>query len=194
MPNRKRCAGLVLLLVPLWLGFSSAGESRVSPLADLLQKTVNFVILFGGLGFLLAKPLRKLLTEMGLSVAETIKDTEKARKDAEGKLQALQERMLTLEQEVRKIRSDGEEAGRREKERTLDTARQESGRIRSLAAQEIQALAQAAQAEVRERAAEAAVSLARAGIERRLTPELHSRLIDESIRSLETLYEEPHSR
>ena len=170
------------------------GAERADRLGIKILAALGIVILFGGLGFLLAKPLRKLLTEMGLSVAETIKGTEKARKDAEGKLQALQERMLTLEQEVRKIRSDGEEAGRREKERTLDLARQESERIKSLAAQEIQALAQAARAEVRERAAEAAVSLARANIERRLTPEFHSRLIDESIRSLETLYEEPHSR
>ena len=194
MPNLKRPAALVLLLLPFWLGFSTAEESHVSPLTDLLGKTVNFVILFGGLGFLLAKPLRRFLTEMGLAVAETIKDTEKAKKDAEGKLQSLQERMLTLEQEVREIKSDGEEAGRKEKERTLDLARQESERIKSFAAQEIQAHAQAAQAEVRERAAGAAVSLARTNIERRLTPELHSRLIDESIRSLEALYEEPHSR
>ncbi len=194
MPNLKRPAALVLLLLPLWLGFSTADESHVSPLTDLLGKTVNFVILFGGLGFLLAKPLRRFLTEMGLAVAETIKDTEKAKKDAEGKLQSLHERMLTLEQEVRKIKGDGEEAGRREKERTLDLARQESERIRSFAAQEIQAHAQAAQAEIRERAAESAVSLARVNIERRLTPELHSRLIDESISSLETLYEEPPSR
>ncbi|MBP1767064.1 MAG: hypothetical protein H6P98_1179 [Candidatus Aminicenantes bacterium] len=194
MPNLKRPAALVLLLLPFWLGFSTAEESHVSPLTDLLGKTVNFVILFGGLGFLLAKPLRRFLTEMGLAVAETIKDTEKAKKDAEGKLQSLQERMLTLEQEVREIKSDGEEAGRKEKERTLDLARQESERIKSFAAQEIQAHAHAAQAEVRERAAGAAVSLARTNIERRLTPELHSRLIDESIRSLENLYEEPHSR
>jgi hypothetical protein len=80
MPNLKRPAALVLLLLPFCLGFSKAGESHVSPLTDLLGKTVNFVILFGGLGFLLAKPLRRFLTEMGLAVAETIKDTEKAKK------------------------------------------------------------------------------------------------------------------
>jgi F-type H+-transporting ATPase subunit b len=194
MPKPKQTTALLLMLLPLWLGFTSAEESHASPLADLLGKTVNFVILFGGLGFLLAKPLRKFLAEIGLSVEKTIQETVRAKTDAEKKLASLKGRMITLEQEVRKIRSDGEEAGRWEKERILALARQESERIRGFAAQEIQALAQSAQAEVRERAAEMAVSLARANIERRLTPELHSRLIDESIRSLEALYEEPHSR
>jgi F0F1-type ATP synthase membrane subunit b/b' len=194
MSRPKRTAALLLLLLPFWLGFSSADESRVSPLTGLLGKTVNFVILFGGLGFLLAKPLRKFLAEIGLSVEKTLQQTVKAKTDAEDRLESLQERMETLEQEVRKIKSDGEEAGRWEKERTLAQARQESEKIRSFAALEIQALAQSAAAELRERAAETAVSLARVSIERRLTPEFHSRLIDESIRSLGTLYEEPHSR
>lgn len=194
MPKRKISACLILLVLPLWLGFSSAEEAHVSPLKDLLGKTVNFLILFGGLAFLLAKPMRRFLSEMSLAVEGTIKDTEKAKIDAQEKLRSLQERMLTLEREVRKIRSEGEEAGRRERERTLDLARQEAGRIKEFASQEIHALTQTARAEIRERAAETAVNLARARIERRLTAELHSRLIDESIRSLESLHEESHPR
>ena len=194
MLKPKLNAALLLVLLPFLLGFSSDQESHVSPLADFLGKTVNFVILFGGLGFLLAKPLRKFLKEIGLSVAKTIQETGKAKADAEDRLESLKERIQSLEQEVRKIRDEGEEAGGREKERILALARQESQKIRSFAAQEIEALAQSAQAELKRHAAEMAVSLARANIERRLTPELHSRLIDESIGSLETLDEKPHSR
>jgi F-type H+-transporting ATPase subunit b len=194
MLGTKRTLALFIFLLPLWLGFSPAEESHVSPLTDLLGKTVNFIILFGGLGFLLAKPLRKFLAEIGLSVEKTIQETERAKTEAEERLGSLQERMLSLEQEVRKIKSEGEEAGEREKTRVLTLARQESEKIRSFAAQEIEALSQSAQAELRKHAAEMAVSLAKANIERRLTPELHSRLIDESILRLEMLYEKPHSR
>ena len=194
MLKPKLNAALLLGFLPLLLGFSSEQESHVSPLTDLLGKTVNFVILFGGLGFLLAKPLRKFLADMGLAVAQTIQETEKARTDAEDRLDSLRERMQDLEQEVRKFRDEGEEAGGREKERILALARQESEKIKSFAAQEIEALAQSAQAELKRHAAEMAVSLARTKIEGRLTPGLHSRLIDESIRILEALYEKPHSR
>jgi len=194
MLKPKQKAGLLLVLLPFLLGFSSGEEPPVSPLADLLGKTVNFVILFGGLGFLLAKPLRKFLAEIGLSVAKTIQEIEKAKINAEGRLESLKERMQGLEQEVRRIKNEGEAAGGREKERILALARQESEKIKSFAAQEIDALALSAQAELKKHAAGLAVSLARANIERRLTPELHSRLIDESIHSLETLYEKSHSR
>lgn len=194
MLKPKSNAAVWLVLLPFLMGFYSEQESHVSPLADLLGKTVNFVILFGGLGLLLAKPLQKFLAEIGLSVAKTIQETEKARTDAEDRLESLRQRMQGLEQEIRKVKNEGEETGAREKERILALARLESERIQSFAAQEIEALAQSAQAELKKHAAGLAVSLARTNIERRLTPELHSRLIDKSIRSLETLYEKPRSR
>ena len=193
MLRPKQNAALLLGLLPFLLGFSSAQESHVSPLVDILGKTVNFIILFGGLGFLLAKPLRKFLAEIGLSVEKTIQETKKAKTDAEERLESLKERMQGLEQEARKIKGEGEEAGAREKERILALARRESEKIRSFAVQEIETLAQSARAELKEHAAEMAVSLARENIERRLTPELHSRFIDESIRRLDTLYEKSHS-
>ena len=194
MRRPKQTLALLILLMPLFLGFSRAEGSNVSPLTDLLGKTVNFIILFGGLGFLLAKPLRKFLAEIGLSVEKTIQETKRAKTEAEERLGSLKERMLSLGQEVKKIKGEGEAAGEREKERVLALARQESEKIRSFAAREIEALSQSARAELKEHAAEMAVSLARANIERRLTPELHSHLIDESIRKLEILYEKPHPR
>jgi F-type H+-transporting ATPase subunit b len=194
MRGKKPVVLLLSISLPLWLGFYSGEESAASPLADFLGKTINFLILFGGLAFLLAKPLRKYLAEIGLSVEKTIQETETAKTDSEKKLGLLQERLRGLDQEAGKIKDGGKEAGEKEKERILALARQESDKIRSFAAQEIEALTQSALAELKEHAAELAVSLARASIERRLTPELHSRFVDESILKLGTLYEKPHSR
>jgi F-type H+-transporting ATPase subunit b len=193
MRGPRPTPALLVLFLPLFLGFASAEEGHVSPLTDLLGKTINFVILFGGLAFLLAKPLRKLLSEMGLAVKNTIQETAKAKTDAESKLASLLARMERLEQEAGAIKAEGEKEGEREKERILALARKESERIRVFAAQEIEALTRSARAELNAHAAELAVSVARARIERRLTPELHSRLIDESISRLDGLYEEAHS-
>lgn len=193
MRQPKLNAALLLALLPFLVGFSSDQESHVSPLVDLLGKTINFVILFGGLAFLLAKPLRKYLAEISLSVEKTIRETAKARSEAEERLESLKGRLQSLEQEVRQIKLEGEKTGEREKERVLASARRESEKIKSFAAQEIEALSQSAQAELRKHAAEISISLARVNIERRLTPELHSRLIDESIVRLENLYGKTHS-
>jgi F-type H+-transporting ATPase subunit b len=189
MPGKK----LIFALLPLTLGFSSAEETHGSALTDILGKTVNFIILFGGLGFLLAKPLRKFLEEAGLAVEKTIQKTKGARKDAEQKLETLKERMQGLETEARKIREDGRESGKHDRDRLLSQARQEVDKIKSLTELEIGMHAQAAQAELREYAAELAVSLAETNIKRRMTPELHARLIDDSIRQLDKLNDKTHS-
>jgi F0F1-type ATP synthase membrane subunit b/b' len=193
MPGKKLTFALLLSLLPLALGFSSAEETHGSALTDILGKTVNFIILFGGLGFLLAKPLRKFLEEAGLAVEKTIQKTKGARKDAEQKLEALKERMQGLESEAQKIREDGRESGKHDSDRLLSQARQEVEKIKSLTELEIGMHAQAAQAELREYAAELAVSRAETNMKRRMTPELHARLIDDSIRQLDKLNDKTHS-
>jgi F0F1-type ATP synthase membrane subunit b/b' len=193
MPGKKLTFALFLVLLPLVLGFSSGEETHGSPLTDILGKTVNFIILFGGLGFLLAKPLRRFLEEAGLAVEKTIQKTKGARKDAEQKLDALKERMQGLESEARKIREDGRESGKHDSDRLLSKARLEIDKIKSLTELEISMHAQAAQAELREYAAELAVSRAETNIKRRMTPELHARLIDDSIRQLDKLNDKAHS-
>jgi F-type H+-transporting ATPase subunit b len=193
MSRKKLSFAFLLVLLPLFLGFSEAEESHGSPLTDILGKTVNFIILFGGLGFLLAKPIRKFLEEAGLAVEKTIQKTERARKDAEQKFEALKERMSGLESEALKIKEAGREAGKQDSDRLLAQARQEVERIKSLAELEIKIHSQTVQSELKEYAAELAVSAAEANIKRRMTPELHARLIDNSIRELDRLYEKAHS-
>lgn len=193
MPWKKPTFMLLLVLLPFVLGFTTAEETHGSPLADILGKTVNFLILFGGLGFLLAKPIRKFLEEAALAVEKTIQKTERARREAEQRLEAIKERLAGLESEVRKIREDGREAGKKDTDRLVALARQEAERIKSLAELEIKVRAQAAQSELKEYAAGLAVSLAERNIKKSLTPELHARLIDDSIRQLDKLHEKAHS-
>ncbi len=193
MPRRIQTIFLLLVL-PLFLCFSLSEEKvQSSAWIDFLAKSVNFVILFGGLAFLLAKPLRKFLEELALSIKKTIQETERARREAEEKFEAIKKQIQGLGAEIQAIRKDGEEAGRKEKERIQSLARREAERIKDFSRQEIEAHAQKVRRELREYAAELAVSLAQAKIERRLTPDIHARLIDESIEGLGKLYEKSDS-
>jgi len=192
MPGRKHAA-LLLLLVPLFLCAASPEETHRSSLKDYLGKTVNFVLLFGGLGFLLAKPLRAFLEARATGLKATMEDAETSRRDAEARLAAIRRRLDGLEQEVDQVKKDGELDGRQDRERILEQARREAEKLTVFAGQEIRHEGQEASRELRAYAAGLAVSLARARIEDRLTPELHSRLIDESIGDIGKLHEKSYS-
>lgn len=193
MLRRKHVFLLFFLALALFLGSTPSEETHGSALVDFLGKSVNFLLLFGGLAFLLAKPLRRFLEELALSIQKTIQETERAKREAEERLGEMRRRLGGLEGEVQKIKRDGEEAGRREKERVLALARQEAERLRTFSRQEIEAHIQAALRELREYAAGLAVSLARGKIEKRLTSELHSRFIDKSIEGIGRIHENPPS-
>jgi F-type H+-transporting ATPase subunit b len=160
---------------------------------DYLGKTVNFVLLFGGLGFLLAKPLRAFLENRASGLKAAMEEAEIARKEAQARLAAIRRRLDGLEQEVDQVKKDGELDGRQDRERILEQARRETEKLTAFAGQEIRHQGREAARELRAYAAALAVSQARARIEERLTPELHSRLIDESIGDIGKLNENSHS-
>jgi F-type H+-transporting ATPase subunit b len=193
MPRKTQVIYLLVFL-PLFLCFSLAEEKAAgSAWMDFLAKSVNFILLFGGLAFLLAKPLRAFLEGRSAGIKKTIKEAEESRIEAEEKLEGIRRRIGTLEEEILNIKKIGETEGRKERERILERARLEAEKIKTFAQQEIDMRALAALRELRKHAAELAVSLAQAKIEERLTPDIQSRLIDESIEGLGKLHEKSNS-
>jgi F0F1-type ATP synthase membrane subunit b/b' len=90
--TRRRPALSLLLVLPLLL-FMSAEEGRHgSATLDFLGKVVNFVILFGGLTFVLRKPVRALLKKRSAEIEQTLRRTEDSRAEAEKKLELSQAR------------------------------------------------------------------------------------------------------
>ncbi|MBM3285077.1 MAG: ATP synthase F0 subunit B, partial [Candidatus Aminicenantes bacterium] len=127
MLRRKSAVFLSLLVVfALQTATASSGEEHGGELMDYLGKTVNFLLLFGGLAFVLARPVRNFLQELILSVEKTMTETEKARKEAERELEKIRKRLDGLAAEVQRIKEEGEAAGIKEKERILALARQEA--------------------------------------------------------------------
>ncbi len=184
------CLSVFLVQTPVF----SSEHGQASGLADFLGKTLNFLILFGGLAFILAKPVKRFLHELIISVEKTMTETERARHEAEKELERVERRLKGLAEEVEKIKLEGEKAGQVEKEKILELARQEAERLRGHARREIERYSQAAKRRLLEHAADLAISLAKVRIEKRMTDELHRRVIERSIQGLGKLYEDtrPH--
>lgn len=169
-------------------------SGHVSATMDFLGKLVNFLILFGGLAFVLRKPLKAMLAKRTADIGETIRDAEGARAGAETKAGESQARMSGLEEEVRRLKIAAEEEGRRETERISRAAAEETERLKKFARQEVEEQVRLGVRELKAHAAARATDLARERIRKRLTPELQAALIDKSIDRLSRLNEKSGSR
>lgn len=184
---------LILLLLPFLVFMAFEEEEHSSGLVDFLGKTVNFILLFGGLTYLLYKPIRHFLEKRGQDIQSSMKEAENSRAEAERKLKEIEARLAGLQEEMERIKEEGEEEGRRAKERTLQLAQQEAERIKHFATQEIDSIIRSGIRELKEYTAELATALAEEQIKKKMSPEVQVEIIDKSIERLDKLYEKSDS-
>ncbi len=189
--DRKKII-LVLLVLPFFV-FMSPEEEHSSGLIDFLGKTVNFVILFGGLTYLLYKPIRSFLEKRAQDIQSSLKEAADSRKDAEQKLKKVETRLAGLEKEIEKVMKEAEKEARRQKEQTLQMAQREAEKIKYYAQQEIDSIIRSRIRELREYSAALATALAEERIKKKMSPELHVLLLNRSIERLDKLDEKPNS-
>ncbi len=180
---------ILLLVLPALIFASGAEADHGSDPMAFWGKVINFVILFGGLGLLLAKPLSRYLVARAEGISRTIRDTRASREKADARLQETNQRLEDLIGEIARIQQEAESQGQQEKTHILERAREESVRLKKMAKQEMGLISKSLTRELREYTADLAIEKARARLEKSLTPELQSLLIDNSIERLERLYE-----
>ena len=185
---------LILLLLPLFISMASADEEHSSNFKGFIGKTINFIVLFGGLAYFLFKPIRNFLQKRSEEIEQGLKDAEDAQKEAELKLREAKARLATLEDEIEKLEKEAEIEGSKEKERVIQLAQQEAERIKYFAKQEIEMLMRAGIQDLKQYTAELASALAEERIKKKMSPKDQSFLIDKSIEKLDELYEKSNSR
>jgi F-type H+-transporting ATPase subunit b len=121
---------------------------------------INFGILALALGAGIKKVLPGLFRSRTASIQKSIEDARKASTEANARLSAIQERLSKLDAEIATIRSTAEEQGRAEEQRLLAATEEEKKKILQSAEQEIAAASASAQRDLKNFAAELAVSLA----------------------------------
>jgi F-type H+-transporting ATPase subunit b len=192
--SAKKSAAVVLAVLPL-LVFMSAGEgAKTSATMDFVGKAVNFLVLFGGLAFVLRKPVAAMLAKRSADVQETLRLADASTSEAAAKRAESTARLSGLEEEIKLMLGTAEAVAQREKERIAALAAEEAQRLRRFTEQAIEQQVRSGLRELRTHAAEETTSLARERIRNRLTPEDQAALIDKSIERLSRLHEEPDAR
>lgn len=184
---------IFFLFVLLLFQPALAEEGHSSNSMEFLGKALNFIVLFGGLAYILYRPLRNFLQARAQKIENVLKETESSWREAERKLDQVKERMSRLEEEIARIKKEGEVEGEIERERIVQEAQQKAEQLRRYAQEEIEMLTKAGVRELKEHAAELATSLAREKMRRKMTPEMASGLIEKSIEKIESLYEKSDS-
>jgi len=185
---------LVVRALPLLLGASAEEGGHASATMDFAGKVVNFLILFGGLTFLLRKPAKALLIKQTAAVGDSIREAESGRTEAESRAAASRAKAAGLAGEVAALKAQAAAEGRRESERIALAARDEAERLKKLTRQELESQVRQSVGELKAYAAARATDLARERIRRRLTPARQAELIDRSLARLSRLHEKPAPR
>jgi len=169
-------------------------SAEVSATMDFLGKVVNSLVLFGGLTFLLRKPLKAMLAKRTADVGESLRQAGTGRSEAEARAGTSKAKLAGLAAEVGQLKADADVETRRETERIARAAADEAERLKKFTRQELDEQVRRSVGELKAYAAARAAEVARERIRRRLTPEAQSALIDKSIDRLSKLHEKPGPR
>lgn len=175
----------LLLLLPLTSALA-AGDDEAEPAqqgatTQLVFKWLNFVLVFGALGYLLRKPLGQAFAGQRAAIRGAIEEARQARTQAQARLQEIEQRLGRLEQEVEGLRREAADNAAAEKQRIHEAARREAERILATTRAEVDSAGRAARLELRAYAARLAVTLAEQRIQQQLTPETHAALFQASV-------------
>lgn len=153
-------------------------HSESSGVPGWLPRTVNLIIFFSILYFLLRKPVREFFTNRYNEIRAAIDRAAREKAEAETKMKELDARMSRLDAEIAEIKEQARREAEAERERITAAAQDDAEKFRAMARREIEAAKQNAIIELRRHAADQAVAIAEQIIRRELRPEDDARLLE----------------
>ena len=181
MRRPLRLAAILLCLAsPAWPAGGETSQTRL-----LLFRVVNFLILAGGIGYLMKKNAGPFFTARSEEIRSGIAGAQDFLRQAEERAAAVERRLATLDQEIAGLQDAARAEMAAEISRLARQADQAAAKARAQAEQEIAAAAKAARLELRSYAASLAVGLAHGAIAGRITPQAESALLAGFLQRLE---------
>ncbi len=172
---RRLGIGFVLSTLPLLAAEGGGGAEKPSM---LLWQVLNFFIIAGLIGWLVAKHGGPALSARSSEIKSGLASGEKAKAEADARAALVQKQLANLDQEVFVIRSAAKEEREREADRIRREAQAEIARIRAQAELEIESAGKMARLEVQRAAAKVAIELAEVKVRARMSPEIQAALLE----------------
>jgi F-type H+-transporting ATPase subunit b len=174
---------LLGLLVEGFLRISAAQENESGKKAgegsgaEDIWRVVNFVIMAGGVGYLIVKNAGPFFAARSKKIREEIVQGDEARQEAERSAAEVDRRLANLEADIASLRADSEREAQHEFERMRQRTAAEIAKIQAHGEQEIAAAGKTARAELKRYAADLAIGLAERRIRTRMNAETQDGLV-----------------
>jgi F0F1-type ATP synthase membrane subunit b/b' len=149
-----------------------------------IWKWVNFLILAGGLGYMIGKNAGPFFASRSASIRKDMEVSLRQREEAEARAAEVERRLATLEVEIAKLRSESESELKAGAARIAQQTSEEMAKIQAQAGHEIAAAGKQARSELKRYSAELAMGLAEQKVRSRMTPGTQDELVDSFVRDL----------
>ena len=174
LPMGVLLMGVLLTALPALAEETKSGESGgLSP----IWTWINFIILVGVLGYLIAKNMGPMLAARTHKIQEGLAAGEKAKAEADARAAAVDVQLKNLGGEIEKLRASAASDREREASRIARDTETELARIETHASQEIESAGKAARLDVRRYAAKLAIELAEQKLRARMSPDVQASLV-----------------
>jgi len=157
---------------------SAGAEAHEESIWPFVGKIFNFVVLVGGLVYLVRKPFAEYLTRRGGELRGELSAAEALKAEATAKIAAIDARMKSLPAEIEALGARGRADIAAEEQRIRELAAAEKQRLLDQAAREIDLRVRTARRELVEHAADLTIDVARTKIQSEITDADRSRLVD----------------
>jgi F-type H+-transporting ATPase subunit b len=165
-------------------GESEEKESG-SETSELIFKTINFIILIGGLGYLLRKPLAEFFVQRSGAIRAQLDEGRKALEASQARMTAIEEKLLHLEEEIAAFKASATRESEVERQNLRAAAAQEAEKILESARARMETSTRAAKLELRYFVAEEALKQAETLIQGRLDEATRNQLVSQFMARLD---------
>ncbi len=182
----KRVLHLIFAALIVAVALPAAEEAKGREEDHLvLWKVANFVLLAGGLGYVIYKKGGPFFAARGDGIRRGLEDAARANREAQERYAEMERRLANLGAEIEKLKTQAREESGAEGERMRGETERALQKVREQMEQDVANAAKAARHELRVYAAEMAISLAERRIRERLTPDSESALLGAMLKDLD---------
>jgi F-type H+-transporting ATPase subunit b len=164
-------------------GAEAAAPHEEGPLQTVF-KWLNFAVLFGGLGYLLRKPMGEFFTQRRNDIAEGLQRAQDAQAAAHARMDEIEQRLASVSAEVAALRSEAEKEALSERDKIVGEAKREVDRVIERSRQEIDRVARGIEREIKEKVADLVIDRAANTLRTEMTQDDQKRVVVRFIKKL----------